>query len=160
MAGLNSSRPDHRCPPLPTRAADEHAKHTGKEERQEVVLYDHPALNPIYRYTLQPGEVATSVKPVHLASSGTDTSPGAVPAGSVQPLVAVTTGQGFGEDSKCMGRVLLFRVQKQEEPAEGESQWGVTLVAAKDCASAGGWPGCYCSCQCKAMRFPAKCTHS
>jgi hypothetical protein len=55
-----------------------------------------------------------------------------------------------GEDSKSSGRLLLFRVKRQAaaQGAEGEEgaqeEWGVELVAAKECSAAGGGQGGAC----------------
>jgi hypothetical protein len=54
-------------------------------------------MTPLFNFALQPGEVTLALKTVHLASTGADLAAGGLPAGAVQPLLAVATGLGFGE---------------------------------------------------------------
>jgi hypothetical protein len=77
-------------------------------------------MTPLFKHTLQPGEVALALKTVHLVSSGADVAAGGLPAGAVQPLLAVATGQGFGEPhppSACWPPGSLARAQRHAADA-------------------------------------------
>ncbi len=59
----------------------------------------------MWRYELMPGEEATTVAALHLRNQAT---------GATEPLIAVGTSFNVGEDYPCTGRILLFRVEREE----------------------------------------------
>eukprot|EP00884_Botryococcus_braunii_P001193 jgi/Botrbrau1/11074/Bobra.0302s0016.1 len=100
------------------------AKQRGVCECAEVRLVQPGNWSTVWRYDLQQEEEATAVGAVHLRKQGT---------GASQPLVAVGTSFGAGEDYPCTGRILLFEIKRGEkQDGQSEAPWAAEMVYQRE----------------------------
>ncbi|KAK9800221.1 hypothetical protein WJX73_000021 [Symbiochloris irregularis] len=96
-------------------AASAAAKHRGTERSAEVRLVQPGTWQTVWRQLLEAGELPLSLHSAALRVCGEQGQ--LLPSAETEPLVAVGTALGYGEDHPCIGRVLVFRVKPAPQDA-------------------------------------------
>jgi hypothetical protein len=101
-------------------ASDAFANKLTKEEGHEIRLLDLPSCTPVQGakpLVLGPGEATTALRAVTLRDAhqvpGSGAAGGATAVdGVLVPLLAVGTCTTLGEDYPCLGRILLYQLER------------------------------------------------